>query len=64
MLPGDFKIKAGKLRGVESQGMLCSAKELAVAEDAEGLLILPPSARVGAPISEIFPSDAERRPFT
>jgi len=38
-LPGDFTIKAGKLRGVESNGMLCSPKELNVAEDADGLLI-------------------------
>ncbi len=57
VLPGDFKIKVGKLRGVESQGMLCSAKELALAEDADGLLILPPAARSGAPISELFPGD-------
>ena len=48
------KIKIGKLRGVESQGMMCSAKELAIAEDAEGLLILDPSARIGAPISEVL----------
>lgn len=54
VLPGDFKIKVGKLRGVESQGMMCSAKELAIAEDAEGLLILDPSTRVGAPISEVL----------
>jgi len=57
VLPGDFKIKVGKLRGVESQGMLCSAKELNLAEDAEGLLILSPDAKVGAPIGELFPSD-------
>jgi len=57
VLPGDFKIKVGKLRGVESQGMLCSAKELALSEDAEGLLILAPEARIGAPVSELFPSD-------
>ncbi len=57
VLPGDFKIKAGKLRGVESNGMMCSAKELQLAEDAEGLLILPAEARVGAPLSEIFPAD-------
>ena len=61
-LPGaqlapDFTIKVGKLRGVESQGMLCSAKELNLAEDAEGLLILPPDAKVGAPIGELFPGD-------
>lgn len=54
VLPGDFKIKVGKIRGVESHGMMCSAKELAIAEDAEGLLILAPSARVGAPISEVL----------
>ncbi|MEO5754324.1 MAG: phenylalanine--tRNA ligase subunit beta [Chthoniobacterales bacterium] len=57
VLPGDFKIKASKLRGVESQGMLCSAKELGFAEDAAGLLILSPEARIGAPIGELFPND-------
>lgn len=57
ILPNDLKIKASKLRGVESQGMLCSAKELALADDAAGLLILSPEARVGAPIAELFPND-------
>lgn len=57
VLPGDFRIKVGKLRGVESAGMLCSARELELADDAEGLLILPPDARVGAPMSEVFPPD-------
>ncbi len=57
VLPGDFKIKVGKLRGVESEGMMCSAKELGIAEDAEGLLILPAEARVGAPLSELYPAD-------
>ncbi len=57
VLPGDFKIKVGKLRGVESEGMLCSARELKLAEDADGLLILPPDARVGAPIAEVFPPE-------
>jgi phenylalanyl-tRNA synthetase beta chain len=57
ILPGDFKIKVGKLRGVESEGMMCSAKELSLAEDAQGLLILPPETRIGAPISEIFPPE-------
>jgi phenylalanyl-tRNA synthetase beta chain len=61
-LPGavlgpDFTIKVGKLRGVESQGMLCSAQELGISEDAEGLLILSPEAKIGAPLSELFPSD-------
>ncbi len=58
ILPGNFKIKVGKLRGVESQGMLCSAKELALAEDAEGLLILPKEAVVGTPLSSMFPPDS------
>ena len=42
-----FTIKVGKLRGVESCGMMCSGKELGLSEDASGLLILPPEARVG-----------------
>ncbi len=57
VLPNDFKIKASKLRGVDSQGMLCSAKELALSDDSAGLLILSPEAKMGAPIAEVFPSD-------
>jgi phenylalanyl-tRNA synthetase beta chain len=57
VLPGEFKIKVSKLRGVESQGMLCSAKELGIAEDAAGLLILSPEAPIGALIGELFPND-------
>jgi phenylalanyl-tRNA synthetase beta chain len=57
VLPGDFKIKVGKLRGVESEGMLCSAKELRLAEESEGLLILSPDAKVGALIAKIFPPE-------
>ena len=61
-LPGavlgpDFKIKAGKLRGEKSDGMLCSAKELALAEDAEGLLILASDLPVGKPVQELFSPD-------
>jgi phenylalanyl-tRNA synthetase beta chain len=37
-LPGGFTIKVAKVRGVASSGMLCSAKELGIAEDAAGLL--------------------------
>ena len=56
-LPGDFTIKESKLRGELSQGMLCSAKELALAEDAEGLLLLPAEAPVGKIFSEYMPGD-------
>ena len=57
VLPGGLKIKASKLRGVESEGMLCSAKELGLAEDASGLMILPPDAPIGQPLSELYPTD-------
>ncbi|HET6913281.1 MAG TPA: phenylalanine--tRNA ligase subunit beta [Rhodanobacteraceae bacterium] len=48
-LPNGIAIKAAKLRGVESAGMLCSAKELAVDADASGLMELPEDAPVGTP---------------
>jgi len=51
-LPGDFKIKKSKLRGVESFGMLCSAKELGLAQDASGLLELAADAPVGVDIRQ------------
>src|SRR6478735_2824594 len=57
VLPGDFKIKVGKLRGVESQGMLCSADELSLPKGEDGLLILPADSEVGAPLSRLYPSD-------
>ncbi|WP_226503623.1 MULTISPECIES: phenylalanine--tRNA ligase subunit beta [Pseudomonas] len=46
-LPGDFKIKKAKLRGVESNGMLCSQSELQVGEGNDGLMELPVDAPVG-----------------
>ena len=46
-LPGDFKIKKAKLRGVESNGMLCSQDELQVGEGNDGLMELPADAPVG-----------------
>ena len=52
--PGEkpFKIKVGKIRGVESCGMMCSAKELGISDDADGLLLLPREAKVGQPFAE------------
>nr|WP_314485952.1 phenylalanine--tRNA ligase subunit beta [uncultured Pseudomonas sp.] len=49
-LPGDFKIKKAKLRGVESNGMLCSQAELQVGEGNDGLMELPSDAPVGEDI--------------
>ena len=50
-LPGGIAIQAAKLRGVDSQGMLCSAKELGIDADASGLLELPADAPVGTPVA-------------
>ncbi|NIC04084.1 phenylalanine--tRNA ligase subunit beta [Billgrantia bachuensis] len=48
VLPGDFKIKRAKLRGVESRGMICSASELGLAEETSGgILVLPADAPAG-----------------
>ena len=56
-LPGNFKIKVAKVRGIESSGMLCSAKELGIAEDASGLLILPADAPVGQSVRQYLELD-------
>jgi phenylalanyl-tRNA synthetase beta chain len=56
-LPNGTEIRKSKLRGVESEGMLCSPIELGLGQDAAGLLILSPEARVGAPIADLFPGD-------
>jgi len=52
VLPGNFKIKKSKLRGVESFGMLCSEKEMGLAEQADGLMELPEDAPIGTDIRE------------
>ena len=49
---GTLTIKAARLRGVESNGMLCSAKELGIDADASGLLELPDDAPVGTPLAD------------
>src|SRR5256886_13350905 len=56
-LPNGLEIKKSKLRGVESEGMLCSPIELGLGQDASGLLILSPDAKIGAPIADLFPAD-------
>jgi phenylalanyl-tRNA synthetase beta chain len=64
-LPGDFAIKRAKLRGVESQGMICSAKELGIndkllpKEQQEGILVLQSELAVGTPIGQVLGIDDE-----
>ena len=57
VLPDGTKIKASKLRGVESEGMLCSERELGFSDEASGLMILDPSAPIGVAIGDLFPPD-------
>ena len=56
-LPNGLEIRKSKLRGIESEGMLCSPIELGLGEDSSGLLILTPDAKIGAPIADLFPTD-------
>jgi len=57
VLPGDFKIKKAKLRGVESFGMLCAESELGLAESSDGLMELVADAPVGQCIREFLSLD-------
>lgn len=54
---GDFKIKKSKLRGVESNGMMCSASELGISDDNSGLMILPDDTVIGTPVKTLYPGD-------
>lgn len=56
-LPNGLHIKVSKLRGIESQGMLCSPNELKLSDEGGGLLILPADAQVGAPLATLYPAD-------
>ena len=53
----EFKIKKAKLRGVESNGMLCSARELGLSDNHDGLLILAADAPLGKPLTELVTCD-------
>ena len=57
VLPGDFTIRESELRGVLSQGMMCSSRELGLGENHEGLMILPADAPVGRPLRELVDAD-------
>ncbi len=52
VLPGDFKIKKSKIRGVESFGMICAEDELGIGGDHSGIKVLPEDAPVGMPAKE------------
>ncbi len=52
VLPGDFKIKKSKIRGVESCGMICAEDELGIGTSHEGIMVLPEEAVVGTPAKE------------
>ena len=58
-LPGGLTIKAAKLRGVESSGMLCSAKELGLAEASDGIIELPSDAPLGVALRDYLGLDDE-----
>ena len=51
-LPGDFKIKKSKIRGVESFGMICAEDELGIGASHAGIMVLPEDARIGTPAQE------------
>jgi phenylalanyl-tRNA synthetase beta chain len=56
-LPGDFLIRPVRMRGVESQGMLCSARELGLSDDHSGLLELDPTAAAGVSVRALLDLD-------
>lgn len=59
LLPGGFKIKKSKLRGVESFGMICAEDELGIGTDHSGIKILPENASVGTPAAEYLQLKSE-----
>ncbi|TAL32921.1 MAG: phenylalanine--tRNA ligase subunit beta [Spirochaetes bacterium] len=57
----DFTVKKSKIRGEESSGMLCSAKELGLSDDHSGIMILPPDTALGIPLAQLYPDWADTR---
>jgi phenylalanyl-tRNA synthetase beta chain len=55
VLPGNFKIKKSKLRGVTSRGMLCSERELGLGDDHAGIAILKDRPEIGTPVNDLYP---------
>lgn len=59
VLPGDFKIKKSKIRGVESFGMICAEDELGIGSGHDGIMVLPDDAVVGTPAKEYLHLESE-----
>ena len=59
VLPGDFKIKKSKIRGVESFGMICAEDELGLGAGHDGIMVLPEDAVVGTPAREYLHLETE-----
>jgi phenylalanyl-tRNA synthetase beta chain len=57
VLPGNFEIKKSKIRGVESEGMICSESELGLKEKSDGIFVLPQDAPVGIPLEKVIGDD-------
>ena len=55
-LPDGTKLRKSKIRGVESEGMICSERELGLSEESQGILALPGASRVGSPVQELLTS--------
>jgi phenylalanyl-tRNA synthetase beta chain len=59
VLPGDFKIKEGKLRGVVSEGMMCSERELGLGDDHAGIAILAQRPDLGTPVNAVYADSSD-----
>ncbi|MDR0822892.1 MAG: phenylalanine--tRNA ligase subunit beta [Endomicrobium sp.] len=57
VLPGGFEIKKSKIRGIESEGMICSAAELGLAQKSDGIMVLPENTKVGVPLETVLEPD-------
>ncbi len=57
VLPGSFKIKKAKLRGVESNGMICSERELGLSDEHKGIMVLPEATPLGVTIADALGLD-------
>jgi phenylalanyl-tRNA synthetase beta chain len=58
---GEMIIKKAKIRGEESEGMLCSERELGLSDDHSGIMVLPPDTKIGASFAELYPHRVDVR---